>query len=117
QLQASGLKVFPLVVKGDVQGSVEAIGQALESLGTKEVAARIIHSGVGGVTESDVTLAASSGAAIIGFNIRANAQARELAEREGVEIRYYNIIYNLVDDVKAAMSGMLSPERRETMLG
>ena len=117
QLQTSGQKVFPLVIKGDVQGSVEAIAQALEALGTDEVAARIIHAGVGGITESDVTLAASSGAAIIGFNVRANAQAREAAEREGIEIRYYNIIYNLVDDVKAAMSGLLSPERRETMLG
>ena len=117
QLQAAGQKIFPLVIKGDVQGSVEAISQALEALGTEEVAARLIHSGVGGITESDVTLAASSGAAILGFNVRANAQAREAAEREGVEIRYYNIIYNLVDDVKAAMSGMLSPERRETMLG
>jgi translation initiation factor IF-2 len=117
QLQTSGQKVFPLVIKGDVQGSVEAIAGALEALGTSEVAARVIHSGVGGVTESDVTLAASSGAAIIGFNVRANAQARAAAEAEGVEIRYYNIIYNLVDDVKAAMSGLLSPERRETMLG
>ena len=117
QLQTAGQKIFPLVIKGDVQGSVEAISQALAALGTDEVAARIIHSGVGGVTESDVTLAASSGAAIIGFNVRANAQARADAEQEGVEIRYYNIIYNLVDDVKAAMSGLLSPERRETMLG
>ena len=117
QLQAAGQKIFPLVIKGDVQGSVEAISQALEALGTDEVAARIIHSGVGGITESDVTLAASSGAAIIGFNVRANAQARADAEQDGIEIRYYNIIYNLVDDVKAAMSGLLSPERRETMLG
>jgi translation initiation factor IF-2 len=117
QLQTAGQKIFPLVVKADVQGSAEAIAGALEALGTSEVAARIIHSGVGGVTESDVTLAASSGAAIMGFNVRANAQAREAAEREGVEIRYYNVIYNLVDDVKAAMSGLLSPERRETMLG
>jgi translation initiation factor IF-2 len=117
QLQTAGQKIFPLVIKGDVQGSVEAIAQALEALGTSEVTARVIHSGVGGITESDVTLAASSGAAIIGFNVRANAQARTSAERDGVEIRYYNIIYNLVDDVKAAMSGLLSPERRETMLG
>jgi translation initiation factor IF-2 len=117
QLQTAGQKVFPLVVKGDVQGSVEAINQALESLGTDEVAARVIHAGVGGITESDVTLAATSGAAIIGFNVRANAQAREAAEHDAIEIRYYNIIYNLVDDVKAAMSGMLSPELRETMLG
>jgi len=117
QLQVAGQKVFPLVVKADVQGSVEAITQALEKLGTDEVATRVIHSGVGGVTESDVTLAATSAAAIIGFNVRANKQAREAAERDGVEIRYYNVIYNLVDDVKAAMSGLLSPERRETMLG
>jgi translation initiation factor IF-2 len=117
QLGATGMKVFPLVIKGDVQGSVEAITQALEALGTKEVGARVIHAGVGGVTESDVTLAATANAAIIGFNVRANSQAREAAERAGIEIRYYNIIYNLVDDVKAAMSGLLSPERRETMLG
>ncbi len=117
QLQVAGQKIFPLVIKGDVQGSVEAISQALEALGTDEVAVRIIHSGVGGITESDVTLATSSTAAIIGFNVRANKQAREIAERDGTEIRYYNIIYNLVDDVKAAMSGLLSPERRETMLG
>ena len=117
QLQTAGQKIFPLVIKGDVQGSVEAISQALEALGTNEVAVRVLHSGVGGITESDVTLAASSEAAIIGFNVRANKQAREAAERDGIEIRYYNIIYNLVDDVKAAMSGLLSPERRETMLG
>ncbi len=117
QLQVAGQKIFPLVIKGDVQGSVEAIAQALEALGTEEVAVRVLHSGVGGITESDVTLAASSDAAIIGFNVRANKQARETAERDGIEIRYYNIIYNLVDDVKAAMSGLLSPERRETMLG
>ncbi len=117
RLGASGQQVFPLVIKGDVQGSVEAITQALEQLGTDEVAARVIHAGVGGITESDVTLAATSAAAIIGFNVRANKQARETAERDGIEIRYYNVIYNLVDDVKAAMSGLLSPERRETMLG
>ncbi len=117
QLQTAGQKIFPLVIKGDVQGSVEAIAQSLEALGTSEVAVRILHSGVGGITESDVTLATSSEAAIIGFNVRANKQAREAAERDGIEIRYYNIIYNLVDDVKAAMSGLLSPERRETMLG
>ncbi|MDL2408757.1 translation initiation factor IF-2 [Rhizobium calliandrae] len=117
QLQASGIKEFPLVIKGDVQGSIEAIAGALDKLGTDEVRARIVHSGVGGVTESDISLAGASDAAIIGFNVRANAQARTLAEREGIEIRYYNIIYDLVDDVKAAMSGLLSPERRETFLG
>jgi translation initiation factor IF-2 len=117
QVKTAGRKEFPLIIKGDVQGSVEAVSGALEKLGTDEVAARIIHSGVGGITESDVTLAESSGAAIIGFNVRAHKEAREAAERTGTEIRYYNIIYNLVDDVKAAMSGLLTPERRETMLG
>ena len=116
-LQNNGLKEFPLVIKADVQGSVEAIAGALEKLGTDEVRARIVHSGAGGITESDITLAEASNAAIIGFNVRANPQAREAAEREGLEIRYYNIIYDLVDDVKAAMSGLLSPERRETFLG
>ena len=117
QVKTAGRKEFPLIIKGDVQGSVEAIAGALEKAGNEEVAARIIHSGVGGVTESDVTLAESSGAAIIGFNVRAHKEAREAADRTGTEIRYYNIIYNLVDDVKKAMSGMLTPELRETMLG
>jgi translation initiation factor IF-2 len=117
QLQVTGLKEFPLLIKGDVQGSIEAIAGALDKLGTDEVRARVIHSGAGGITESDIALAEASHAAIIGFNVRANKQARDLAEREGIEIRYYNIIYDLVDDVKAAMSGLLSPERRETFLG
>jgi translation initiation factor IF-2 len=117
QLQTVGVKEFPLVIKGDVQGSIEAIAGALDKLGTDEVRARIVHSGAGGITESDISLAEASNAAIIGFNVRANAQARTFAEREGIEIRYYNIIYDLVDDVKAAMSGLLSPERRETFLG
>lgn len=108
---------FPLVIKGDVQGSVEAIIGALAKIGTDEVKARIVHSGAGGITETDVSLASSTGAAIMGFNVRANKQARDLAEASGVEIRYYNIIYNLLDDVKAAMEGLLSPERRETFLG
>jgi len=112
-----GRKEFPLVIKGDVQGSVEAIAGALDKLGTTEVAARILYAGVGGITESDVTLAEASGAAIIGFNVRAHKEAREAAERTGTEIRYYNIIYNLVDDVKKAMSGLLAPTLRETMLG
>jgi len=117
QLQNSGLKEFPLLIKGDVQGSIEAIAGALEKLGTDEVRVRIVHSGAGAITESDISLAEASNAAIIGFNVRANAQARSLSERQGIEIRYYNIIYDLVDDVKAAMSGLLSPERRETFLG
>jgi translation initiation factor IF-2 len=117
QLKAAGRKEFPLVVKGDVQGSVEAIIGALDKLGTPEVAARILYAGVGGITESDITLAGASGAAVIGFNVRAHKEAREAAERDGVEIRYYNIIYDLVDDVKKAMSGLLAPTLRETMLG
>jgi translation initiation factor IF-2 len=117
QLQTAGLKEFPLVIKGDVQGSIEAIVTALDKLGTDEVRARIVHSGAGAITESDVSLAETSNAVIIGFNVRANKQARAAAEEAGIEIRYYNIIYNLVDDVKAAMSGLLSPERRETFLG
>src|SRR6186713_1589943 len=108
QAKTTGRKEFPLIIKGDVQGSIEAISGALEKLGTDEVGARIIHSGVGGITESDVTLGGSSGAAIIGFNVRANKEAREAAERGGIEIRYYNIIYDLVDDVKKAMSGLLA---------
>jgi translation initiation factor IF-2 len=117
QLKTAGRKEFPLLIKGDVQGSVEAIVAALEKLGTEEVIARILHAGVGGITESDVTLAETSGAAIIGFNVRAHKEAREAADRAGVEIRYYNIIYNLVDDVKKAMSGLLPPTLRETPLG
>lgn len=108
---------FPLVIKGDVQGSVEAINGALDKMSTDEVMARIIHSGAGGITETDVSLAESTGAAIMGFNVRANKQARDAAEAAGVEIRYYNIIYNLLDDVKLAMEGLLTPERRETFLG
>ena len=117
QLKTAGRKEFPLVIKGDVQGSVEAIIAALDKLGTDEVGARVVHAGVGGISESDITLAAASGAAVIGFNVRAHKEAREAAERTGIEIRYYNIIYNLIDDVKAAMSGLLPPALRETMLG
>ena len=116
-LKAAGTKEFTLLVKGDVQGSVEAIVAALDKMGTDEVRARIIHAGVGGITESDVGLAATSGAVVLGFNVRANAQARQAAERDGVEIRYYAVIYDLVDEVKQAMSGMLAPTRRETFLG
>ncbi len=117
QLNTAGRKEFPLVIKGDVQGSVEAIIATLEKLNTDEVAARIIHAAVGGISESDITLAEASGAVVIGFNVRANKEARDSADRSGTEIRYYNIIYNLVDDVKAAMSGLLAPTMREQMLG
>jgi translation initiation factor IF-2 len=117
QLKEAGIAEFPLLVKGDVQGSVEAITTALAKVSTDEVRARLIHAGVGGITESDVSLAATSGAVVLGFNVRANAQAREVAEREGVEIRYYAVIYDLVDDMKQAMSGLLAPTVRETFLG
>ncbi|NWH09135.1 MAG: translation initiation factor IF-2 [Alphaproteobacteria bacterium] len=110
-------KVLPVVIKGDVQGSVEAIAGALNQLATGEVAAQVLQQGVGGITESDVTLAQASGAAIIAFNVRAHAEARERAKRDGVDIRYYSIIYNIIDDVKAALSGLLSPTLRETFLG
>src|SRR6266516_4176614 len=117
QLKTAGRKEFPLVIKGDVQGSVEAVVGALDKLGTEEVTARVIHAGAGGINESDVTLAEAAGTAIIGFNVRAHKEAREAAERAGIEIRYYNIIYDLVDDVKKAMSGLLPPTLRETTLG
>jgi translation initiation factor IF-2 len=117
QLKISGRKDFPLIVKADVQGSLEAILGSLEKLGTEEVAARILHAGVGGISESDVTLAEGFNAAIIGFNVRAHKEAAAAAKRNGIEIRYYNIIYDLVDDVKKAMSGLLAPTLRETMLG
>ena len=114
---AAGQKEFTLLIKGDVQGSVEAILGSLKKLGTDEVIARIVHTGVGGITESDIALASASKAVVIGFNVRANAQAKLAADVQGVEIRYYNIIYDLVDDVKAAMSGLLAPTLREVFLG
>jgi translation initiation factor IF-2 len=117
QLKEAGKKEFPLVVKGDVQGSVEAIMGALGKLGNEEVTARVVHSGVGQITESDVALAAASKAVIIGFNVRANLQAKQAADAQGIEIRYYSIIYDLVDDVKAAMSGLLAPTKKEIFLG
>ena len=117
QLKTTGRKDFPLIVKADVQGSLEAILGSLEKLGTDEVAARVLHAGVGGISESDVTLAEGFNAAIIGFSVRANKEAAATAKRNGIEIRYYNIIYDLVDDVKKAMSGLLAPTLRETMLG
>ncbi len=108
---------LPILVKSDVQGSAEAIVQAMEKLGNDEVRVRVLHSGVGAITESDVTLAEASRAPIIGFNVRANASARESAHQKGVEIRYYSIIYDLVDDVKKAASGLLSAEIKETFIG
>jgi translation initiation factor IF-2 len=117
QIAAGTAKEMPVVVKSDVQGSLEAILASLKGLGTNEVAVRILHSGVGGITESDVSLARASNAVVIGFNVRANPQARDLARRDNVEIRYYSIIYDVIDDVKKVLEGMLSPTLRETFLG
>jgi translation initiation factor IF-2 len=108
---------LPILVKADVQGSTEAIVQAMEKVGNDEVRVRVLHAGVGAITESDVTLAEASGAPIIGFNVRANAPARNSANQKSVEIRYYSIIYNLMDDIKAAASGLLSAEIKETFIG
>lgn len=108
---------LPVLVKSDVQGSAEAIVQAMEKVGNDEVRVRVLHSGVGAITESDVTLAEASGSPIIGFNVRANAPARDSARQKGVEIRYYSIIYDLVDDVKQAASGLLSAEIKESFIG
>jgi translation initiation factor IF-2 len=108
---------LPLIVKADVQGSQEALVQSLQKLSTNEVRVQIVHSAVGAISESDVNLATASKAVIIGFNTRADAQARKVAESNGIDIRYYNIIYDAVDEVKAAMSGMLSPEKREVITG
>jgi len=113
----SSAKELPILIKADVQGSAEAIGGSLDKLAHEEVRARIVLSGVGAINESDVQLAKGSGASIIGFNVRASKEARDLAEREGVEIRYYSIIYDLIDDIKGVMSGMLAPINRETFLG
>jgi translation initiation factor IF-2 len=112
-----GKKVLTLVVKADVQGSQEALIHALTQLGTEEVKVTVVHAGVGGITESDVNLAMASRAVIIGFNTRADATARKLAESSGIQIKYYNIIYEAVDEIKAALSGMLAPEKKESVLG
>ncbi|MFM0228339.1 translation initiation factor IF-2 [Paraburkholderia dipogonis] len=117
QMGEGEVAYMPLIVKADVQGSQEALVQSLLKLSTDEVRVQIVHGAVGGISESDVNLATASKAVIIGFNTRADAQARKLAEANGVDIRYYNIIYDAVDDVKAAMSGMLAPEKREVVTG
>ena len=116
-LKTSDVKEFPLLFKADVRGSLEAITAAVDSLGNDEVKAQILHAGVGGITESDIDLARASNAVVIGFNVRANPQAKEMARQENIEIRYYAIIYELVDDLKKAMSGLLDPEIKETIIG
>ena len=117
QMTEGEVQTLPLIVKADVQGSQEALVQSLQKLSTAEVRVQIVHGGVGGISESDVNLATASKAVIIGFNVRADSGARKLAEHNGIDIRYYNIIYDAVDEIKAAMSGMLAPEKRETTIG
>jgi translation initiation factor IF-2 len=113
----AGKKTLALLIKADVQGSQEALAHALTRLATEEVKVSVVHAGVGGITESDVNLALASGAVIIGFNARADATARKLIESSGVDVRYYNVIYDAVEEVKAALSGMLAPERKESVIG
>src|SRR5204862_3208148 len=117
QLAESEIKTLTLIIKADVQGSYEALAMSLAKLSTDEVKVNIVHAAVGGITESDVNLALASKAVIIGFNTRADVAARKLAEHNGVDIRYYNIIYEAVDEIKAALSGMLAPEKKENQLG
>ncbi|HEY7902430.1 MAG TPA: translation initiation factor IF-2, partial [Casimicrobiaceae bacterium] len=117
EIGENAVKTLTLIIKADVQGSYEGLTQALTQLSTDEVKVNIVHAAVGGITESDINLALASKAVVIGFNVRADAQARKLAENNAVQIRYYDIIYNAVDDVKAALSGMLTPERKEVQLG
>ena len=117
RIESGEASELPILVKADVQGSVEAIIGSLEGLSTEEVKVQVLHAAVGGITESDVTLSHASGGIIIGFNVRANPQAREMAKRDNVDIRYYSIIYNVIDEIKAILGGLLSPERRETVLG
>jgi translation initiation factor IF-2 len=117
QMAEGEVKTLALIIKADVQGSQEAIIHAMQKLSTGEVKVQVVHAAVGGITESDVNLATASKAVIIGFNTRADQAARKLAETNGIDIRYYNIIYDAVDEVKAAMSGMLAPEKKEETLG
>jgi translation initiation factor IF-2 len=110
-------KTLALIIKADVQGSVEALTAALEKLSTSEVKVKVIHGMVGGITESDANLAVASNAVVIGFNVRADAGAKRLIEQNGIDVHYYNVIYDAVDEVKAAMSGMLQPQIKEQFLG
>ena len=117
QIQAGETQEMPVIIKADVQGSLEAIRASLEKLSTDEVKIRVLHGAVGGITQSDVTLAGSTGGVIVGFNVRADTQARDVADRDGVDIRYYSIIYDLIDDAKALLGGLLAPEIREELIG
>jgi len=115
--QGGDVQTLPIIIKADVQGSQEALASSLLKLSTEEVRVQIVHAAVGGISESDVNLAIASKAVLIGFNTRADANARKVADHNGIDIRYYNIIYDAVDDVKAAMGGMLAPEQREEIIG
>ncbi len=117
QMAEGEVKNLTLIIKSDVQGSQEALVHALTKLSNDEVRVQVVHGAVGGISESDVNLAAASGAVIIGFNTRADLGARKLAETLGIDIRYYNIIYDAVDEIRAAMTGMLTPEKREQVIG
>ena len=116
-MTAGEVQTLNVVIKADVRGSLEALQSSLSDLGNEEVKVNVVAGGVGGITETDVSLAMTSNAVIFGFNTRADSKARSMAENEGVEVRYYNVIYDLIDDVKAALSGMLSPELREEIVG
>jgi translation initiation factor IF-2 len=116
-LRAKKVQEFPLVIKADTQGSAEAIAGAVSKVGNDLIRAKVLLASTGGITESDVTLAKASGAPVIGFNVRANAKAREIAQRDGVALKYYDVIYDLIDDVKAGMAGQLGPEAFETVVG
>src|SRR5690606_5954444 len=111
------VKTLNIVMKTDVRGSLEALIGALSDIGNEEVQVKIISSGVGGITETDVMLALATNAVIIGFNVRADATARRIVEKEGLDLRYYSVIYNIIDDVRQALSGMLAPEYREDIIG
>lgn len=117
RIGASDVRELPVIIKADVQGSLEAIISSLAKLTTDEVRVKVLHGAVGGVNESDVTLARASGGMIVGFNVRANPQARDIAKRDGIEIRYYSIIYNVIDDAKALLGGLLAPTLQEKFLG
>ena len=116
-MAAGDVKMLPIIVKADVQGSLEALSSSLLKLSTEEVKVQLVYAAVGGISESDINLAVASKAVVIGFNTRADAGARKVAEGNGVDIRYYNIIYDAVDELKAAMSGMLTPDKKEEILG
>jgi translation initiation factor IF-2 len=117
QMGAGESKTLSLIIKADVQGSVEALSHALQKMSTEEVKVNVVHAGVGAITESDINLALASNAVVVGFNTRADATAKKLITAHGVDVRYYNVIYDAVDEVKAAMSGMLAPEKKESVTG